>query len=103
MGVLAANCAMIAKGAWQELGGFDERYQAGGEDTALANSMLKNGYEVVKEPAMSVHHSHGLGLRDYVKQQVHQLQMLGVPQEFNRQELLGRRPDLRTNTSARDT
>jgi len=50
MGVLAANCAMIAKRAWQELGGFDERYQAGGEDTALAKSMLENGYEVVRIP-----------------------------------------------------
>jgi GT2 family glycosyltransferase len=100
MGVLAANCAMVSKRAWRELGEFDERYQAGGEDTALAKSMLSNGYVVVKEPALAVHHSHGLGLRDYVKQQAHQLQMLGAPKEFNRQELLGRRPDLRTNTSA---
>jgi GT2 family glycosyltransferase len=100
MGVLAANCAMIAKRAWQELGGFDERYQAGGEDTALAKSMLENGYEVVKDPALAVHHSHGLGLRDFVKQQARQLQMLGVPKEFDRQELLERRPDLRINASA---
>lgn len=100
MGVLAANCAMIAKRAWQELGGFDERYQAGGEDTALAKSILENGYEVVKDPALAVHHSHGLGLRDSVKQQARQLQMLGVPKEFDRQELLERRPDLRINASA---
>jgi GT2 family glycosyltransferase len=100
MGVLAANCAMIAKPAWQELGGFDERYQAGGEDTALAKSMLENGYEIIKEPALAVHHSHGLSFRDSVKQQIHHLQILGVPKEFDRQELLGRRPDLRTNTSA---
>jgi GT2 family glycosyltransferase len=100
MGVLAANCAMIAKRAWQELGGFDERYEAGGEDTALAKSMLENGYGVVKEPALAVHHSHGLGLRDFVKQLVHQSQIVGVPREFDRQELLERRPDLRTNASA---
>jgi GT2 family glycosyltransferase len=100
IGVLAANCAMIAKRAWQELGGFDERYQAGGEDAALAKSMLENGYGVVKEPALAVHHSHGLGLRDSAKQLAHWLQILGPPREFNRQELLKRRPDLRTNTSA---
>lgn len=102
IGVLAANCAMIAKRAWQELGGFDERYEAGGEDTALAKSMLENGCGVVKDPALAVHHSHGLGLRDSVKQHFHQLQIVGTPREFDRQELLGRRPDLRTTMSASD-
>jgi len=97
IGVLAANCAMIAKRAWQELGGFDDRYQAGGEDTALAKSMLKHGYHIVKEPALAVHHSHGLGLKDSAKQLVHQFQVLGPPQEFDRKALLGRRPDLRAN------
>ena len=75
-GALGATGAMIAKPVWQELGGFDERYEAGGEDTALANLMLKNGYGVVQEPALTVHHSHGLGLGDSIKQLVHQLQVV---------------------------
>jgi GT2 family glycosyltransferase len=97
MGTLAATGAMIAKPAWQELGRFDLRYETGGEDTALAKLMLKNGYGIVLEPALTVHHSHGLGLRDRVKQEVHQLRTVRAPRQFDRKELLDRRPDLRAN------
>jgi GT2 family glycosyltransferase len=96
-GVLAATNAMIAKPVWRELGRFDERYEAGGEDTALAKLMLKNGYGVVQEPALTVHHSHGLGFGDSLKQLVHQLQILRAPRQFDSQALLARRPDLRAN------
>jgi hypothetical protein len=51
----------------------------------------------VLEPALTVHHSHGLGLRDSVKQELHQLQTVRAPKQFDRQELLERRPDLRAN------
>jgi GT2 family glycosyltransferase len=102
VGTLAATGAMIAKPVWQELGGFDERYQAGGEDTALANLMLENGYAVVQEPALTVHHSHGLGLADSVKQFVHQRQIVKTPREFDREGLLARRPDLRASRSVLD-
>jgi cellulose synthase/poly-beta-1,6-N-acetylglucosamine synthase-like glycosyltransferase len=101
-GVLSATGAMIAKRAWEELGGFDNRYQAGGEDTALAKLMLKNGYEVIQEPALTVHHSHGLGLRDSIKQGMHQLRILGEPRQFDRQKLLARRPDLRASEAESD-
>jgi GT2 family glycosyltransferase len=102
LGTLGATGAMIAKPAWKALGGFDERYQAGGEDTALANSMLKRGYAVVQEPALTVHHSHGLGLRDSVKQFAHQLQIVRAPRAFDKDGLLARRPDLRANSSVLD-
>lgn len=98
-GVLAATGAMIAKAAWQDVGGFDERYQAGGEDSALGKSMLENGYGLVQEPALSVHHSHGLGLRDTVKQRLHWRQVLKGPRQFDSRDLLSRRPDLRANRS----
>jgi hypothetical protein len=97
MGALAGTGAMIAKSAWQELGRFDLRYETGGEDTALAKLMLKNGFGIVLEPALTVHHSHGLGLRNSVKQELHQLQTVRSPKQFDRQELLERRPDLRAN------
>jgi GT2 family glycosyltransferase len=97
MGTLAGTGAMVSKRAWRELGRFDLRYETGGEDTALANAMLNNGYEVVLDPALTVHHSHGLGLRDSVRQHVRQLAMSRAPREFDREELLRRRPDLRAN------
>jgi len=97
MGALAGTGAMIVKSVWQELGRFDLRYETGGEDTALAKLMLKNGFEIVLEPALTVHHSHGLGFRDSAKQELHQLQTVRAPKQFDRQELLERRPDLRAN------
>ncbi|KAA0086628.1 glycosyltransferase [Mycolicibacterium sp. P9-64] len=97
MGALAGTGAMLSKSVWEELGRFDHRYETGGEDTALAKLMLKNGYGLVLEPALTVHHSHGLGFRDSVKQEFHQFQTVRAPQQFDRQELLERRPDLRAN------
>lgn len=97
MGVLGATGAMISKPAWAELGQFDERYETGGEDTALAGLMLTNGYEVIKEPALTVHHSHGVGVVDGIKQFRAWQKTLIAPQKLNRQELLARRPDLRAN------
>jgi GT2 family glycosyltransferase len=58
-GALAATNCMISKTAWQEAGRFDERYEAGGEDTALAGTLLQMGYDIVKEPLAAVHHAHG--------------------------------------------
>jgi GT2 family glycosyltransferase len=102
MGVLGCTGAMISKSAWNEAGRFDERYQTGGEDTALARLLLAAGMGIVREPALSVHHSHGLGLKDTLKQLIHQRQTLRTPKQFDREELLQRRPDLRANRSTRD-
>jgi N-acetylglucosaminyl-diphospho-decaprenol L-rhamnosyltransferase len=102
MGVLGCTGAMISKSAWNEVGRFDERYQTGGEDTALARLLLAAGMGIVREPALSVHHSHGLGLKDTVKQLIHQRQTLRTPKQFDREELLQRRPDLRANRSTSD-
>ncbi len=98
MGVLGATNAMISKSAWEELGGFDERYAAGGEDTALANLMLNAGYTIVKEPALSVHHTHGLGPRDSIKQYLHWREILKGPHGFDKAALLARRPDMQAKT-----
>ena len=96
LGTLGATGAMISKRIWAELGRFDERYQAGGEDTALAKLMLEAGYTVVQEPAMTVHHSHGLGFKDTVRQYINQLATRS-PRQLNEQRLMARRPDLRAN------
>jgi GT2 family glycosyltransferase len=101
LGALGATGAMISKRVWTELGGFDERYQAGGEDTALAKSMLKAGYRVVREPAMTVHHSHGLGFEDTVRQYINQI-ATRAPRQFDERRLMARRPDLRANKLAAD-
>lgn len=99
MGALGATNAVLAKSAWSELGGFDERYAIGGEDTALARMMLSSGYDIVHEPALSVHHTHGLGPIDLIKQFRYWQQIVKGPHNFDKAGLLARRPDLRNNST----
>ena len=99
LGALQATGAMVSKPAWEELGRFDERYETGGEDNALARLMLAKGMQIVQEPALSVHHSHGLGFSDSLKQLIHQQKTLKAPRQFHRERLFERRPDLRANKS----
>ncbi len=93
-GVLAATGSMISRPVWEELGGFDERYEWGGEDTAFAKTMLEAGYLVFTEPALSVHHTHGLGTIDSMKQLSHWLKTLNGPTPLDMAKLAARRPDI---------
>jgi len=90
LAVMAATGALFSKDAWQELGRFDERYETGGEDTALARAMLKAGYGIVKEPAMAVHHAHGLGPIETARDISHCMRTVHGPQSMQH-KLLGRR------------
>ncbi len=92
LGVLAATAAMVSKSAWKELGKFDERYETGGEDTALAGKMIEAGYLVVEEPALTVHHSHGLGPINYLHQVRRWTKSLKGPQTLDSNKLIARRP-----------
>jgi GT2 family glycosyltransferase len=64
MGLLAGNDSLVNKAAWEKLGGYDERFAAGGEDSELGRQMLANGYKVYWEPALTAFHAHGLSLRN---------------------------------------
>lgn len=68
LGVLAATGCMISKRIWENFGKFDLRYESGGEDTALAKKILAKGYDIIFEPAQTVHHSHGLDPVGYLGQ-----------------------------------
>lgn len=94
IGVLAATCAAIDKSVWEHLGGFDERFESGGEDTELAKRMLENNFVVVRDPALSVHHSHGLNVINSIKQLNHWQTILKGPQKLDKEALAKRRPDL---------
>jgi glycosyltransferase involved in cell wall biosynthesis len=94
VGVLGANAAAVNRAAWVELGGFDEKFAAGGEDTELARRMLAAGLSVVREPVLSVHHSHGLGPINTFRQALHWAQVARSAHNFDDAQLARRRPDL---------
>jgi GT2 family glycosyltransferase len=93
MGLLAANDSLVSKRAWRQLGGYDEDYAAGGEDAELGRRMLANGYMVSTEPALSVFHSHGLGLTDSWRQ-LQEWRRLAGPQPFDEERIKRYRHDL---------
>ncbi|MGB4759587.1 MAG: glycosyltransferase [Candidatus Saccharimonadales bacterium] len=94
LGVLAATSAMIAKPIWRELGRFDERYESGGEDTALAGKMIAAGYKVVREPGLAAHHSHGSGLIKALRKHREYLQTVKGPVPLRREEIKNTHPHL---------
>jgi glycosyltransferase involved in cell wall biosynthesis len=95
-GMLGANSAIVSRAVWQKLGGYDERYAGGGEDTALGRTMIECGFTVVMEPLCAVYHSHGLSFWNTIKQCLHWAQVAGTkPQTFNTDKIHARRPDLR--------
>jgi glycosyltransferase involved in cell wall biosynthesis len=93
-GLLGATSTAISKEIWSELGKFDPRYEAGGEDTELGRKMLEHGYDVVFDPLLNVHHSHGIGPINAIKQVIAWNKMLKGPQQFDAGGLRQRRPDL---------
>jgi len=95
LGIMGANCSIVKRDAWQQLGGYDERYAGGGEDRALAKTMLDAGATIVREPLCSVYHSHGLNVKNSVRQWIHWSQVGKAASPFKTEQVHKRRPDLR--------
>ncbi len=94
MGFLATNCSAIRKEAWEDVGGFDESYGAGGEDGALADTLVRQGYKIMIDPALSVYRSHGVGPIAGLRQLLY-WQTTARPQPFDLARLQKFRRDLR--------
>ena len=96
-GMLAGTGAIIKREVWQKLGGYDERYAGGGEDMAFGRSVLAADLMIVREPLLTVFHSHGLGFGNTVRQIWHWLDVgRAKPQTFVTSRVHARRPDLRS-------
>lgn len=67
MGVLGFTNAIVRRDLWDEYN-FNEAYANGGEDMDWARYFLDRKFVIVKEMGFSVYHSHGLGLRQWIKQ-----------------------------------
>lgn len=67
LGMLAADCSIVNRDAALELG-YPKLFGAGGADGQLGEKMLDGGLSVIRDPVMAVHHTHGLGVADSVRQ-----------------------------------
>lgn len=94
LGLFAAQNIFVNRDAWEDLDGFDERFESGGEDTDFAIRALASGFKIFEDQAVAVHHTHGLTLANYAKQWIHWSRTLRKPQRLNMAELQARRPDL---------
>jgi cellulose synthase/poly-beta-1,6-N-acetylglucosamine synthase-like glycosyltransferase len=60
-------CAIIRKDAWEEIGGFNTGTKVGGEDTEFGYRLKRNGYRIVYDKDVIVHHDAEDSLKMYVK------------------------------------
>ncbi|MCA9323836.1 glycosyltransferase [Candidatus Saccharibacteria bacterium] len=94
LGLFAAQNVGVSYEAWKELGGFDERWQSGGEDTDFALRALAAGLQIIEDPVVGMHHTHGLGPINYARQWQHWYRTLRGPKQLDMNKLRARRPDL---------
>ena len=93
-GLTQATGSMVRLSAWKEHH-FDEAYGHGGEDYVWGLWALKRGYRLVFDPAVAMHHTHGLGPINFARQLRYWLRIILKPGDFDQQKLYKHRPDLR--------
>ncbi len=94
LGLMGATSAAFRKDLWQEYGRFDETYETGGEDTAMAKKLAADGFELLDDGLLSVHHTHGLNTSDTIKQWLRWYRTLKGPVPLDTDKLAARRRDL---------
>ncbi len=94
IGIMGANCSVVKRNSWKQLGGYDERYAGGGEDRELAERMLANSIHIIREPLCSVFHSHGLSVANSMRQWLHWSEVAKKAVPFETAKVHKRRPDL---------
>jgi glycosyltransferase involved in cell wall biosynthesis len=93
-GAMVTHRSVLAKTAWTAMRGYDLAYGSGGEDTDMARRLLAVGMHIVREPVLSIFHSHALNLVGTVRQSLEYRRLrTGNPRPFN-QDSLGYRTDL---------
>lgn len=93
LGIMGATGCMVRLKTWRSHS-FDEAYGHGGEDSAWAIWALGQGFKIFHEPAMAVHHTHGLGPINLLRQIKSWMRLYRGRGQFNQQALAKFRPDL---------
>ncbi len=74
IGLLGNTNSLMRRKLWQVYN-FSEEMAEGGEDVDWAFHFLNKGYVFVKDPRMTVKHSHGIGFKKFIKQHQHWLKI----------------------------
>jgi glycosyltransferase involved in cell wall biosynthesis len=85
-GTFGATNLALRRALWEERD-FDERYGAGGEDSAWAAWAMARGYKIIRDPAFVVRHSHYLQSWGQVWRQIVVWLKTGKPRRFDQAEL----------------
>jgi len=59
----------VTRAAWEEVGGFDERHWAAGDDVDFCWRLLEHGYKIAYQPGAMVWHERRRTVRAYFRQQ----------------------------------
>ncbi len=93
--IMGANCAVVRRSVWKELGGYDERYGAGGEDGHFGMRAMAAGYKVMIDPALAVYHAHELSMVEHLRQMHYWQTITTKPGAFDASTIGKYRRDLR--------
>ncbi len=85
-GVFGATNIALRRALWEQHP-FDEAYGFGGEDTAWAAWALSQEYQIIRDPAFTVRHSHYLRTFGQFWRQIAVWARTGKPREFDPAEL----------------
>ncbi|RLG17480.1 hypothetical protein DRN62_01080 [Nanoarchaeota archaeon] len=67
--VLSTNNSAFYKIALEEVGGFDERFKARGEDSDLCYRLVQRGYKLLLDPQIKLWDEHDYSLKEFLKKQ----------------------------------
>lgn len=95
-GLGVAHLSVVAKAAWEELGGYPAEFADGGEDGAFTKMMLAAGMVVMRDNAIAVHYGKGSDIRSALRQARHNYRLRNghASSSFDQQKL-GYRADLK--------
>ncbi|HEX9153847.1 MAG TPA: hypothetical protein VF809_03440 [Candidatus Saccharimonadales bacterium] len=68
MGLLAADCSVVDRDTIIAQGMYPTIYGAGGADGCMGQKLIENNLGVGRDPLLSVHHTHGLGPVNVIRQ-----------------------------------
>ncbi|HET9722047.1 MAG TPA: glycosyltransferase [Candidatus Saccharimonadales bacterium] len=93
LGAMQGTSCAVRVSTWQKHP-FDENFAHGGEDLEWARQAFSRGETMVFDPVLTVHHSHGLNLVNFLKQVRYWQNVARQPGEFQQKQLANYRPDL---------